>query len=174
MMVDVDTLRAVLTYEGETGKLYWTERPPSMFPNTWDAQRWNRRYAGKEAFTYKASDGYMRGAIFDRRMLAHRVVWAMHHGYWPADMIDHINGVKDDNRISNLREATRSENKRNSKAEGLFKGVRFEHKKWRARIFVNNKRVHLGLFESAEDAAKAYDAAALKHYGPFARLNFSS
>ena len=74
----------------------------------------------------------------------------------------------------NLREAKRSENKRNAKATGLFKGVRFEYKKWRARIFVGGKRVHLGCFDAAEDAARAYDAAAVKHYGEFAKLNFPS
>ena len=91
---------------------------------------------------------------------------------------DHINGDTLDNQRRNLRPATRSQNGANARISKRntsgFKGVSWHKqvKKWVAKIRVNRKLLHLGLFVSAEDAARAYDAAALKYFGEFARLNF--
>src|ERR1041384_5937819 len=89
----IEHLRQILRYEPETGKLYWLERPVSMFvggPYTPSrrAASWNARCAGKEAFTYVNSAGYRTGAVDNYLLLAHRVIWALVNGYWP-DRVDH-------------------------------------------------------------------------------------
>lgn len=92
--------------------------------------------------------------------------------------VDHINGNPLDNRRVNLRFATPSENARNrgraSNNTSGFKGVNWnkKHGKWLASIMVDGKRLFLGGFTVAEDAARAYDKAARKYHGEFARTNF--
>lgn len=89
--------------------------------------------------------------------------------------IDHINGNKLDNRRQNLRWATRSQNMANRKVkpnEAGFKGVYRHNRKWKARIKWNGKLLYLGLYATKEQAAVAYDQAAIKYYGEFANLNF--
>jgi hypothetical protein len=92
--------------------------------------------------------------------------------------VDHKNGNGLDNRRGNLRFATHAENMRNRVGNktsfSKYKGVDWKksNQKWRARIRVNNKELHLGCFFDEIEAAKAYDAAATKHYGEFAKLNF--
>jgi hypothetical protein len=91
--------------------------------------------------------------------------------------IDHRNGNGLDNRRGNLRLATIAQNQANQlkgRGKSSFKGVSYEHSKWRARITVSQKRLHLGCFDTEEEAAKAYDAAATKIWGDFACLNFKT
>lgn len=124
----------------------------------------------------KNKNGYIEIGIDSHLYKAHRVAWFYMTGGWPNRFIDHINGVKDDNRFSNLREATNSENTRNSRmrndnTSGL-KGVTF-HKatgKWCAQIMKHGKQNHLGLFNTPEDAYCAYRAASEELHGEFARL----
>ena len=90
--------------------------------------------------------------------------------------VDHINGDKLDNRKSNLRIVTRKQNSYTTKARpgtSSHKGVSWSKQKnrWRSRITVNGREIHLGLFCNEIDAAKAYNDAALKHYGEYAKLN---
>jgi hypothetical protein len=93
-------------------------------------------------------------------------------------VIDHLNGDGLDNRRSNLRIATRSQNQfnrvSNKNSESRFKGVTRKGDKWRAQIKVNGRNVHLGCFDSEEEAARVYDKAAQEHHREFARLNFPS
>ena len=105
---------------------------------------------------------------------AHRLAWFFVYGEWPQKQIDHINGNKSDNRISNLRLATASQNLSNkgitkSNTSG-YKGVSFNRtkKKWMASIKVNKKSINLGYFLTPEEASEAYKAAAIKHHGEFA------
>jgi hypothetical protein len=91
--------------------------------------------------------------------------------------VDHINGNSLDNRMSNLRSCTHQQNRCNSKLSSNnstgFKGVDYmkSKEKFRARIKYQYKEIHLGLFEYAEDAALAYNDAAITYFGEFARLN---
>jgi len=91
-------------------------------------------------------------------------------------IVDHINGDPLDNRRANLRFCSLSQNQHNQRLKrdntSGFKGVRRDKKRWMARIQLGPERRYLGSFGSAESAARAYDAAALHHFGEFARLNF--
>lgn len=116
--------------------------------------------------------GYLRIGTLGTNYLAHRLAWLYMHGEMPVE-IDHINGIKDDNRLSNLRSVNRKQNMENRRlrkdSSSGFCGANF-HKatgRWRAQIRHNGKKLHLGYFDSAEEAAQAYHAAALKlftHY----------
>lgn len=90
--------------------------------------------------------------------------------------VDHINGNGLDNRKENLRPATIAQNTQNRdrtvKNKSGYKGVRQRGKKWTATIAWNGKQYYIGTFKTKEEAAKAYDTAALKIFGEFARLNF--
>jgi hypothetical protein len=159
-------LSLLMHYEADTGKLFWKERPRIFFKRDKDWKRWNTRYAGKEAFS-KNSTGYLDGMIFRRMYRAHQCAWALHYGEWPGEHIDHINGVRDDNRIDNLRLAGWSENARNAaigklNTSGVL-GVCPLRSRWRAYIRVNGKNEHLGVFDTLEGAAAARKAAEIRH-----------
>ena len=121
------------------------------------------------------TNGYRRIVINKKVYQAHRLIWMFHNGDIETGLqIDHINQIKDDIRIENLRLATRSQNKSNSTKQknntsGL-KGVSWHKhaKKWEARIMHNKKNIHLGLFATAELAHDAYVSAAAKLHGEFA------
>jgi hypothetical protein len=122
-----------------------------------------------------------RGQFYAARALDHRHRVFMHHdimGERPGYQIDHRNGNGLDNRRSNLRWATGSQNQQNKAKVGgtsPFKGVyrlRSGPRPWRATITIQGRRLHLGVFKREEDAALAYDAAARQHFGEFAYLNF--
>ena len=98
-----ELLHKILRYDADTGKLYWRTRTPETLGATSDhCHNWNRRYAGKEAFTTRHNTGHLRGWILDQNVAAQRVIWAMTYGKWPTGSIKHINGDNSDNRIENL------------------------------------------------------------------------
>jgi hypothetical protein len=164
-----EELRQLLRYEPETGKLYWLERPLEMFRDEWLGKAWNTRWAGEEGLATPDSYGYLRGEIHGVSFFAHRVAWALTHGDWPIEQIDHINGQRDDNRIANLRCVSHAENQKNS---ALRKdnttgrtGVHWHKKcgKWVAVIGVDGRPLHLGYFERFEDAVAAREKAEIEH-----------
>lgn len=120
--------------------------------------------------------GYWAISINGKPYLAHRLAWFYVYGTWPKDQIDHINRNRADNRISNLREATCSQNLRNTKRRSNntsgHKGVNWSKiaKKWQSTIRIDGKRQHLGYYHELEDASTAYQVAASKYYGKFARF----
>lgn len=119
---------------------------------------------------YTSQEGYRKAYIFGKYLYLHRVIFFYVHGYLP-DLIDHIDRNKLNNRVSNLREASKSENclnssKRITNTSG-YKNVVWHKvaKKWRAQVTVNKKRVHVGLFDSPEEAYQALKDGGFEQYG---------
>lgn len=170
-MVDLtpEIIRELISYDPESGKMTWAVRDEKWFPAKRLCATWNTRYAGREALTASSSGGYLRGNVFDRNVKAHRIAWMHYHGRAPIE-IDHINGVRTDNRIVNLREvADRTENLRNM-------GLRPDNKsgvtgvcwdaytsRWKAEIMIRCRSINLGWFDSVSDASKARDLANIKY-----------
>lgn len=150
-----------LEYDPSSGLLYW-KKPRS-----------NRVKCGSIAGTVN-DQGYRIIVLDDNDHRAHRLAWLLVYGEWPSGEIDHRNGVRNDNRIGNLRVATRSQNVHNTRKrrnnQSGFKGVNFQPdcNKWRAAITFNGLIRHIGLFEDKADAAAAYLAEAKKLFGEFA------
>lgn len=168
-----EVLRQLLRYEPETGRLFWRKRPPKFFVGGRPspeivATKWNTRHAGKEALTANNSSGYLHGSVRNRTLRAHRVIWAIVHGEWP-DEVDHINGVRNDNRLTNLRSVTRADNGRNlcrrrdstSGVTGVYWDKRW--RKWRAEIKVDYRPLYLGHFHKRESAIAARKDAERKY-----------
>jgi len=155
-------LKEMLHYNPETGVF------------TWRVSRRGTAKQGTEAGSVNG-DGYRRITINGSKFLAHRLAWLYVHGVLPENELDHKNRDKDANWIANLREATRVENtrnkRRNSNNTSGFKGVSWHRaaKKFCADIGIAGKTIHLGLFETAEAASSAYEAAAAKAFGEFYR-----
>lgn len=164
MELTQERLKELLLYDPETGIFTWERRRgrPSRTLG-----------AGVKEKTY----GHILICVDGRMFRAHRLAWLYVHGSFPARHIDHINGVRDDNRISNLREATESQNQCNRAGTSKtgYKGV-YLHKsgRWYAMIQCGKKRQCLGYFETPEAAAEAYKAAAESAFGEFATPGFMS
>ncbi len=158
-----DVLNQLLSYDRMTGKLFWKERPVSMFSDgkqtaEHNARIWNGKLAGKEAFT-ATSRGYKVGRIGDDGFFAHRVIWKMVYGTEP-EQIDHIDGDRGNNRLENFREccdAVNALNKAvpNNNTSGHLGVYRARKGKWRAAIQVGGRQKNLGHFASIEDAIAA-------------------
>lgn len=127
-------------------------------------------------YRWHYSQGYACRMV---RRNGHRSVYKMHWAILcqrPELDIDHINGDRLDNRRQNLRYASRSQNNANRHAitsSSGFKGVCWRPipRRWKAYIKVNRKQIHLGYYSTPEEAAQAYNQAALQHYGAYAHLN---
>jgi len=174
--VPVSALWEIFQPDFVTGSLKWKPRA-SGIPRI--ISGFNSRHAGQEALTQTDERGYLFGtfAFNGRRHFArkHRVLWAMAHGRWPHGDVDHADRVTSNNCLENLREATRAQNCQNLvRTNGLsgYKGVDLHDGKWRARIHVLSRSIHLGHHPTEEAAAYAYDTAARRHFGEFAHLNF--
>jgi len=160
--MNIDALKSLLSYNPETGQFHWIAAGKGRCKN-------------KEAGTLLHS-GYVGICIGPKRWQAHRLAWALHYGEWPSDQIDHINGVKTDNRICNLREATNSQNGKNlglSKANksgvaGVCWSKRYQN--YRAYIKVEHKQKYLGTFKNFDDAVKIRREAEYKYFGEWNRI----
>ncbi len=112
-----------------------------------------------------------------RKIQSHRLAWFMVHGVAPPHMIDHIDRNESNNKLSNLRLATNTENQMNarsrSSSSSKHKGVSYfkKNNNWRAYIRFNKENIYLGSFDEEKDAAKAYNKAAVEYFGEFANLN---
>jgi hypothetical protein len=142
--VSLERLRDVLRYEPGTGKFFWT--------------RMHRGVRRPEAGTLKS--GYVQLSIDHITFKAHRLAWLYCHERWPKGDIDHIDGDRSNNRISNLREISRAGNLQNlRKPRGNKHGVLGVHcngDRFMAMICVNYKKIYLGTYDTIEQAAQAY------------------
>lgn len=141
-------LKEMLDYDQETGLFKWrTRKANAVFPG--------------DAAGCLNNFGYVRIGIGRKSYMAHRLAWLYCYGEWPETMIDHVNGNKSDNRITNLRKATRSQNTLNTKTHrnqtSKIRGVDWvkNRKKWMVRIQIEGARKTIGLFSSLDDAIKA-------------------
>lgn len=116
--------------------------------------------------------GYHRTTIKGKKYLTHRLVYMYHHGECPKEL-DHINGDKLDNRIENLRPASRQQNMVNTKtrSESGYKGVYKQWNKWAVQLRVEGKTKWFGSYYCIKEAAKRYNEVALKYHGKYAQLN---
>jgi hypothetical protein len=164
-MPSQDQLREMFDYEPLTGVLRWKDR------SEWSKQH-RAKYSGTVAGTHD-TNGYIEVRFDKTAYQAHRLIWKWVYGTEPPD-IDHKNTVKDDNRLDNLRECTHTDNTRNASGwskKPLPKGVhlRPETGRYRSIICVNHRNIHLGTFDSIDEAAAAYAEAAQRFHGEFAR-----
>lgn len=160
-MVTIERLRELLRLDSETGRIFWIR-----------GGRYGR-LSGKEAGCCNDGNGYRSIRIDGELYKAHRVVFAMTHGHWPAMFIDHINMDRSDNRPENLREASQTQNVTNTglRANNTsgFTGVLFYKRlnKWLAYITSYGQRFHIGYYVTKEEAVAARLAAAREMHGEF-------
>lgn len=182
-LLTLERITSSLSYDELSGELRWK---PRTVLTRGDAI-FNGKFAGKIAGTVN-DDGYrMICFSFGRQknviMAAQRVAMAIMSGriLETEEFVDHENGDRDNNRKINIRIADATGNSANATIPSTntsgFKGAHLtakrSSKKWLANISVGNKSQHIGYFSTAEDAARAYDAAAITNYGEFAKTNAS-
>lgn len=161
-----DYLRQCFDYDPETGLFRWRVRPQSHFATAAACAAWNKRFAGAPALRNKMRNGYLIGRVsLDGayiKMLAHRVAWTLMAGASPEDQIDHADRDRSNNRWANLREADQSQNNWNSadQQRELPRGVYPNGNGFSARMTHRGVRVHLGTFETPEEASKVWQRAA--------------
>lgn len=145
----LERAKELLEYDPETGVMRWAQ---------------DRSIAVKKGqIAGTKGNGYRQLIVEGARLRGHRIAWLMVYGVWPKGDIDHINGVRDDNRIANLRDVTRSVNVQNQRRPQVhgksgFLGVSWNKnaRKWSATIRIGGRSRHLGLFVTAEEAYQAY------------------
>lgn len=152
-----------LKYDPETGHFFWFNPTSLKSKKGW--------FAG---YPY-GKTGYLGFRVFWERYYAHRLAWALSYGECPEDMeVDHINGVRDDNRLCNLRLVTASQNQYNRhmdvRNKSGVKGVHFCKKegKWRARFSAKRKEYFVGFFDDLSEAKLAITIARKAVHGEFA------
>jgi hypothetical protein len=164
-------MRELVEYDPATGTLTWRERDSKWFTSANRVNCWNAKLGGKAALTAIGRSGYHHGGILGVNVLAHRVAWVVYYGEWPTGEVDHINGRKTDNRVSNLRIVDDLGNSRNaarritnqSGVQGVYWSTR--DKRWVATIRTGaGRRKHVGNFEHFEDAVLARKRAE-RQYG---------
>ena len=161
-----------LSYSQHTGDFHWKYNPSRP-------RSWNTRYSGTVAGTPQ-KDGRKYVSIDKTLYITARLAWFYVYEIWPISDLDHINNIPGDDRIENLREVTQSQNNMNasirSDNKSGYKGVTWHTgaKKWRAKIKVDGKQIHLGFFKDARSAGLAYNEAAQKYFGEFSRANLDN
>lgn len=150
----IERLHQLFSYDEETGVITRRQR----------TARGGINFAVGNAVGSLRTDGYRYMQVDYSRIMAHRIAFAIHFDRWPVGEIDHINGVRDDNRICNLREVTATTNQENKRVAsrhsttGLL-GVSIEGNRFRARIQTAGKKKLIGVFDTPAEAHQAYLAA---------------
>ena len=162
-----ELLKTLFDYDHETGVLTHKFRPREHFKTDRSFKIWNTRFAGSEA-GHKNKEYYIETKVFNKNYLVHRLVWKIVHGVDPLH-IDHVDHNRSNNRLENLRSVTSLENNRNASLQKNSTtkviGVCFCKKsgKYRSRINVHGKLIHLGFYDTIEQAAAARSAANIKY-----------
>lgn len=170
-MLSFKDISKYLLYDSESGKLFWKSRERCEFNNTGTFKAWNKRWAGKEAFTAIDNNGYRIGRFRKKNYRTHTLAWLLHYKEWPEEdkHIDHIDHDKTNNSIKNLRLVTNSENMRNAKLSAKntsgHTGVYYNKRdaKWVSQIKVMYKVHVLGRYDCIEDAVFARKDAEKKY-----------
>lgn len=160
-----EIIRSKLNYDPLTGEFTW--------------KNCSSRFEGKVAGTVHPMRGSQGGYVYiqlsGKLYRAHRLAWMYMTGEEPKHLVDHVNGKRSDNRWDNLRSATSSENHMNSGLQSNntsgVKGVFFDEarNKWKAEIHVDYTKVHVGRFDSFEEAVTALKVRREELHGEFAR-----
>lgn len=160
MTISQAKLKTLLRYEQDTGSFFWlVSRPAGVKP-------------GDVAGHISKKDGYHVIKVMGRSYQAHRLAWFYVYGVWPCE-IDHKDRKRASNAIENLRLATKSQNGMNTKFRALntsgYRGVCWNKSagKWQAQAKISGVSHHLGVFDSAEDASKAYEHFCRLNHGEF-------
>jgi hypothetical protein len=160
-MITQAELKEVLDYNPDTGVFTWKK--------TVNSRAVIGSIAGHQDYNV-----YIQISIYGKKYRAHSLSFLYMTGEWPKELVDHINQIKDDNRWSNLREATVSQNNINSKKQknnkSGYRGVYWDSKNkiWRVQIKYKSKHKYLGRYTDIKEAAEVYKKAALELYGEFA------
>lgn len=164
MTLTADRLHELVRYDYASGSMFWLPRTEPAR----QAKSWNVRNAGRQVGV-PVNTGYLQTSIDGKKHVVHRLVWLYVHGEFPPDQIDHINGVRTDNRIENLRVAPQIINAKNQALRSTNTsgrvGVGWYAKKsrWTAQICVSGRSINLGYFREFEDAVKARVDAEIKY-----------
>lgn len=152
MMLTWDRVLELVNYDAETGALTWRRSKGAA-------------KAGSPVGGRHRVKGYGEACIDGTYVQTHRLIWFIAYGVWPDGEIDHMNGIPDDNRLANLRDVPVATNRQNIRsatkrsAGGLLGAHKTKYGRWQAAICVNRKQIHLGMFDTPEDAHSAYLAA---------------
>jgi len=158
-VLTAEEARRTFAYDG--GLLFWRVNPPS------------RGVPASKPIGNLTTGGYRTVGWKYKKWAVHRLVFLIVHGYLPPD-VDHINGNRDDNRVENLRAASRSDNLKNARKRcdntSGVKGVHWDSQrgKWKAEIKVNGKKLFLGFADNPQDLTPVVCAARKQHHGAFA------
>lgn len=158
-------------FDYRDGELHWKMRPRRHFISTHRMNNWNSQHAGCRAGWFHKPTCRHHVAINTAIYKEHVLIWVWHHANWPKHDLDHIDMNKTNNRITNLREATRSQNFANKLKQANntsgYKGVCWSKAagKWQVRV----GKEYVGLFETVEEGSAAYLRRATERFGEFAR-----
>lgn len=169
----VEILKECFSYEEDSGKLTWKSRPVGHFQSEHAFKIFESRNVGKPV-GWKSTNGYIMCRVFGVQYYTHRLIWKLTEGDEPVE-IDHINGVRDDNRKINLRDVSRNSNAKNKQipinnTSGV-KGVSYHTRDdvWSAYITYNGSRISLGSFKSKDLAIEARSLKEVELYGEYKR-----
>lgn len=155
----MDYLKSILHYDPRTGIFIWKVKRKTV-------------NVGDRAGTYRTR-GYRAITINRIAYFEHKLAWYIYYGYWPEFLIDHKDRDTGNNKIKNLRKANLSKNNANSNLNirntSGYRGVYFRRNrnKWVARIMINHKKIELGMYKTAEEAAQAVNIKGAEHFGKF-------
>lgn len=166
---DIDVIRMVLCYDRDTGVFTWRHR-------TGSGRKGRANRPGQRAGSLNRHNGYRYIHVkqLGRDFLEHRLIWLLETGEWPVEM-DHINGIRDDNRLANLRSADRQQNACNVRRSNKtgHQGIYYHNKMklWAARVQAEHKQ-YTKYFKTLEEAVAAREVAVARLHGEFAATAF--